>query len=332
MKRYGFNFLWMFAKSKWHPEPSEPNLRELEFIAEEGFDLVRIPTDYRFWTHDFDYLHPDERVLEYIDRYIETCNSFGLHVCLNLHRAPGYCVNSPQEEKHNLWRDPEAQEGFYFLWRTFAERYRGISGDKLSFDLVNEPGNIPPTHPCTREDHEKVIRRTIDEIRSIDPSRPIVIDGFDGGWNALPELADVGAIHSGRGYFPNQITHYHAEWVAGADKYELPEYPGMVAPGLYVDREKLSRFYDPWREVEKKGVEIHIGEFGCYNKLPNDITLRWFEDLVSVFAENGWGYCLWNFRGSFGVVEHGRPGTKYEEYKGFKVDRALLDILKSGMR
>jgi succinyl-CoA synthetase alpha subunit len=35
-----------------------------------------------------------------------------------------------------------------------------------------------------------------------------------------------------------------------------------------------------------------------------------------------------NNRGPFGIVEHGRPGTSYEDYKGFRVDRRLLELLR----
>ncbi len=328
--KYGFNMLWMYA-GNYGRIPLEPDLHELDFIAEEGFNFIRIPTDYHFWTKDFDYTHPDEKILAYFDRYIEACNSRGLHACLNIHRAPGYCINWPEREKHNLWRDEEAQEGFVWLWKMFAERYKGISSDRISFDLVNEPANIPPSHPCTREDHAKVIRMTVDAIRSVDPEREIVIDGFNGGGSALPELADLGkqgVVHSGRGYEPFQVTHYKAEWVRGGADWAAPEYPGEVAPGQVRDRAWIREYYKPWREVEAEGVKVHIGEFGCYNKLPNDLALRWFEDVLSVFREFGWGYSLWNFKGSFGIVEHGRPGTVYEDYKGFRVDRALLELLK----
>lgn len=115
-KKVGFNFLWMFAKYGDNA-PEEPNAAELDFIANEGFNFVRIPCDYRFWTRDFDYTHPDERIIEYIDRYIEACNSRGLHACLNIHRAPGYCINWPEREIHNLWRDAEALDGFIYLWK-----------------------------------------------------------------------------------------------------------------------------------------------------------------------------------------------------------------------
>ncbi len=330
MRHYGFNFLWMFIHHPHQPLPPEPNLKELDFVAEEGFNFVRIPTDYTFWTRDFDYTHPDEKIIAFIDRYIEACRERGLHACLNLHRAPGYCVNRPEMEKHNLWRDREAQEGFAFLWQYFAGRYKGISSEDLSFDLVNEPMNHGGTHPCTRRDHEAVIRRTIDAIRAVDDNRRLVIDGFDGGASALPELSDVGAVHSGRGYEPFIVSHYKAEWVKMGE-FPEPVWPVHTEDGRVLDIDHLHRFYQPWKDVEAKGVQVHIGEFGCYNKLPNAVALSWLRDLIQVYRENKWGYSLWNFDGPFGIIDHGRPGTAWESYKGFNVDREMLEILKSGI-
>lgn len=325
MPRYGFNFLWMYVYNPERPDPQEANLRELDFIANEGFNFVRIPTDYNFWTRG-DYFHHDERILAYIDRYIEACNERGLHVSFNVHRVPGYCINWPEREKHNLWKDEEALEGFKFMWETFAKRYRGISSEKLSFDLVNEPASIPPTHPCTRDDHERVIRQTIAAIRAVDPERQIVIDGFNGGGSALPELADLGSqnvIHSGRGYYPGHITHHNAEWNRDY-KYLAVEPTYERTPESL---QALYDFYQPWRDVQAQGVPVHIGEFGCYNKIQNQTALNWFADLFEVFHNYGWGFSMWNLKGAFGIVEHGRPGTKYEEYHGMMVDRALVDMM-----
>lgn len=327
MPYYGFNFLWMYVKRSEEQLPLEPDLKELDFIAKHGFNFVRIPTDYHFWTKGFNYTDIDENVIAYIDRYIDACNSRDLHVSLNIHRAPGYCINWPEREKHNLWRDSEAQDGFCFIWQYFAKRYKDIPSSKLSFDLVNEPASIEPTHPCTRQEHEYVIRKTIKAIRGVDPDRQIVIDGFDGGGSALPEMADLGdenVIHSGRGYEPFSVTHHKAEWVRGSDNRELPDYKGGEEC-----RMALREFYKPWRAVQQKGVPIHIGEFGCYNKIPNDIALRWLEDILSVYKEYGWGYSLWNFSGAFGVAGHGREGAVYEETDGIKVDRKMLDLLKA---
>ncbi len=76
MNYYGFNFLWMFIfQDKPAPAPDE---HALDFLAEFGFNFARIPTDYRFWTRDFDYFHPDESVWETIDSYLAACRARGM--------------------------------------------------------------------------------------------------------------------------------------------------------------------------------------------------------------------------------------------------------------
>ena len=137
---------------------------------------------------------------------------------------------------------------------------------------------------------------------------------------------DTGTTHSGRGYEPFVISHHGASW-CGIDKWPVPVYPGEMF-GKTWGRAALVEFYKPWAEVEAKGVKIHIGEFGYYNRTPNDVALRWLDDLMSVLADYGWGLSLWNFMGSFGIVEHGRPGAVFMEYKRFHVDMNLLNILK----
>lgn len=325
MPRYGFNFQWMYS---WEAgrKPAPPDERALDFMAQFGFNFVRIPTNYHFWTTDFNYFEPDETVLAYIDQYLQACRTRGMHMSLNLHRAPGYCINRNDLEKHNLWLDPIAQDAFVFLWENFARRYKGVPGDFLSFDLVNEPPEIGQ-YGMTRENHAALIRRTVAAIRAVDPEREIAIDGLDGGSEAMPELADLGVIHSGRGYQPMPVSHYQAAWWLGHTGLPYPVYPGTNWRGQTWSRETLREHYTPWRQVEAAGAKIHIGEFGCYNKTPNDVALRWFNDLFDVFKEFGWGYALWNFEGDFGIINHNRPGVQYEEIQGYQVDRALLDLM-----
>ncbi|MCL2628572.1 MAG: cellulase family glycosylhydrolase [Oscillospiraceae bacterium] len=325
MKKYGFNMLWMFYYSG--KKPAKPDKKQLDFIAKKGFNYIRVPLDYRFWTKDFDYFNPDESVFDNLDAYLTACRERGLHMSLNMHRAPGYCINNRTIEKHNLWKDKEAQDAFVFLWEHFTKRYKGISSDVLSFDLLNEPPNVGEDG-FTRKRHEKVMRRTIGAIRKADPQRLLILNGIGGGGTAIPELADTGVIHSGRGYAPYTVSHYQAGWAQTDDSYvwKKPEYPGL-SDGEMWDNAKLREYYKPWLEVEKSGTQIHIGEFGCYNKTPNDVALSWLSDLLGLFREYKWGYALWNFKGTFGIVDHGRPGAKFEDMDGFKVDRDLLELL-----
>jgi hypothetical protein len=325
MPRYGFNFLWGFDQGPKRLRAMEPaNLKELDLLAEMGLDFVRIPLDYRFWTKDFDYFNPDEKVLPMIDGYIEACHERRLHLCLNLHRAPGFCCNRIEDERDILWRDAVAQDAFVFLWEMFAQRYRGTPNDFLSFDLLNEP--LPLGDDANRQIHDRIMRRTVAAIRQIDPQREIVLDGWWAGNEAMPELADLGVIQSGRGYQPMTLSHYQANWWPPGMTVPEPIYPGLVYDGKTWNKDALRNFYQPWRDLEAMGVKVHIGEFGCFIKTPNDVALRWFADLLDLYREFGWGYSLWNFNGPFGIINHGRPGVKYEDWHGYKVDRALLDL------
>lgn len=324
MPRYGFNFQWMFSYQG--NAPDEPDERALDFLAANGFDFVRIPCDYNFWTKEFNYFAPDESVFAYLDRYLAACQARGLHMSLNLHRAPGYCINRNDLEKHNLWLDSIAQDAFVFLWETFASRYKGVSSADLSFDLVNEPAAIGD-FGLTRENHAAIVRRTVAAIRAVDPAREVVIDGLAGGNVAMPELADLGVIHSGRGYQPMPVSHWGATWWTEWQKAPGPIYPGVEWDGKIWDKAAMHDHFAPWREVAAMGVQVHIGEFGCFNQTPNEVALRWFEDLLALYQSYGWGYALWNFEGAFGIVEHGRPDAHYALVDGYQVDHDLLDLL-----
>jgi aryl-phospho-beta-D-glucosidase BglC (GH1 family) len=321
----GFNFQWM---TSWQDGGSAApsDLKALDFLQRHGFNFARLACDYRFWTNGFDYKSLRSEGLDPIDQYLQDCQDRNIHFSLNVHRAPGYCINRPEIEKHNLWQDIEAQDGFVFQWENFARRYKGVPAEELSFDLINEPPDIGQ-FGMTREVHEALIRRTFAAIRAIDAQRPIVIDGLEGGHIAMPELADLDVTHSGRGYQPMPVSHQGANWWDGWKGYEAV-YPGGDWWGQEWNKDALRAFYQPWRDVQAMGRPIHIGEFGCYNKTPNDVALRWFEDLVGLFREFGWGWGLWNFEGAFGIVNHGRPDAVYELMDGYRVDRELFEILK----
>ena len=74
-------------------------------------------------------------------------------------------------------------------------------------------------------------------------------------------------------------------------------------------------------------VGVHCGEMGCWNQTPHDVTLAWYEDMMQSLQSYNIGYAIWNFRGGFGVMDSGRTEVKYEQYKGHKLDRKMLEML-----
>jgi len=307
--------------------PADVTIEEhdLDFIKKMGCDFIRLPLDYRFWVRDFRYGEPDERMLARVDDCVRAVTGRGMHCSLNLHRAPGYCINGAETERHNLWRDAVAQDAFVAQWAAFAERYRAIPPESLSFDLLNEPPNIGQ-YGMTRDVHEALMRRAVAAIRAIHPARPITLDGLCGGNVAMPELADLGVTMSTRGYQPMAVTHYRAPWCAETQGLPYPEFPGTIYDGKTWDRQTIVEHYAPWKALSDAGVPVHVGEFGCFNTVDNELALRWFRTVLSVFKEFGWGYSLWNFIGDFGVGGHGRKGTRWVTMDGYQIDRDLYDL------
>ena len=195
----------------------------------------------------------------------------------------------------------------------------------MSFNLVNEPGHLNDT--MSRADHERVMRDTIHAAREIDPERLILLDGLSYGTEPCPELADTTAAQSCRAYAPMKLTHYKAWWVKGEDWPE-PTWPLVEADGQRWDRARLEEFYRPWIDLATRGVGVHCGEGGALSYTPHDVFLAWLRDVLEILTAAGIGLALWNFRGSFGVMDSRREDVDYEDFHGHRLDRKLLDLLQ----
>lgn len=338
----GFNLLDFFT-----PDPNntwvQPTREEyFRWMADWGFDFVRLPMAYPNYLN-FDRSKPitpeevyqiDEKEVERIEKLVSMAHDYGMHVSLNLHRAPGYCINAGFYEPYNLWFDEEAQLAFNYHWEFWAKRFQNYSPEKISFDLINEPAmredmndQHSPVTSIPGMVYRKVAKGATEAIRGVNPEHLVIAGGNDVGTTVVPELLDLGIAKSNRGYFPAHISHYRAPWAfADIDSLPHPSWPGHHNNRFY-SRQKLVEHYKPWTDLVKKGVGVHCGELGSYNQTPHDVFLAWFSDTLDIFTENGIGWGLWEFSGNFGILNSGRPDVEYEEWYGEKLDRKLLDLL-----
>jgi endoglucanase len=315
----GFNLLEKFTAKGNAPFVET----DFAWTAEWGFDFVRLPLSYHCWSEPKDWKQLREPVLKEIDQAVELGRRHGVHVNLNLHRAPGYCVNPPAEPM-DLWMEERALEACAYHWNHFARRYKGIPNTRLSFDLLNEPGDVP------EETYVRVIRRLVEGIREQDPARLVIADGLRWGTKPVPGLAELKIAQSTRGYDPVQLSHYKASWMKGADRWPEPTWPLEGGKGEKWDRDWLRRQrLEPWKALARKGVGVHVGEWGAYQHTPHKAVLAWMRDSLELWKEAGWGWALWNFRGSFGILDSGRKDVAYEDFKGHKLDRKMLELLRS---
>ncbi|MGI9541826.1 MAG: glycoside hydrolase family 5 protein, partial [Cyclobacteriaceae bacterium] len=164
-------------------------------------------------------------------------------------------------------------------------------------------------------------------IRGVNSDHLIIADGNNVGRDVIPEIVDLDIGQSCRGYNPGIISHYKAPW-AYKDPENLPEpvWPGQVGD-QYLSRAMLEKMYQPWIDLKNQGVGVHCGECGCWNKTPHDVFLAWFADVLDILTTNGIGFALWEFRGSFGLIDSGREDVDYEDWFGHKLDRKLLTLL-----
>lgn len=340
----GFNLLDFFS-----PSPPRNSVyghtteEDLKWMQDWGFDFIRVPMAYpSYLTFDRsrdiakdEVCNFDPGMLEEVDKLIFMAHKYNLHVSLNLHRGPGYCINAGFHEPFNLWKDKEAQDAFNAHWAMWAERYKSISSDKLSFDLLNEPAYIEDMNDqyakkgqVPGEIYRKVAEGASAVIWKANKERLIVADGNSGGSNVIPEIADLNIAQSCRAYYPHYVSHYQASWVwKDPSQAPKPVWPGNI-DGKQFGRTQLEEFYKPWIELVEKGTGVHCGEGGCYNRTPHPVFLAWFGDILDILTQHNIGYALWNFRGDFGILDSGRKDIAYTDWYGHKLDSKLLELLK----
>ena len=104
----GFNLLDFFSPD---PAPSRnPTLQEhFKWMRDWGFDFVRLPIAYPHYLNidrskditPEDVYRISNEAADRIDALVAMAHTHGMHVSLNLHRAPGYCINAGFHEPYN---------------------------------------------------------------------------------------------------------------------------------------------------------------------------------------------------------------------------------------
>lgn len=332
----GFNLQGRFSMPG-QPYPGEA-YEEFDFrtMREWGFDFARLPLSYWAWGSKDDWSVIREEPLKQIDRAVELGRQYGIHINLNFHRIPGYSINGRDLESADLFSGTRVQRdralsAAAFHWKTFAQRYRGIPSRNLSFDLVNEPPKMRSYEGYLEERYVEVATALVGAIREADPNRLIFADGINIGQAPVMGLIPLGVVQSTRGYKPKAVSHYTATWVP-RDEFESmnpPTWPLTDDEGKTWDRARLKReLIDLYQPLVEKGVQVHVGEWGSFNRTPHSVTLAWMGDCLSLWRDAGWGNALWNLRGAFGVLDSERPDVGYEDFKGHKLDRKMLELLQ----
>ena len=121
---------------------------------------------------------------------------------------------------------------------------------------------------------------------------------------------------------------FKAAWVGG-EGWPLPSWRGAMPDGNYWDRQRLEEHYRPWVDLARRRIGVHCGEGGAFSHTPHTVVLSWLRDVLEILTRENIGCALWNFRGTFGILDSERRDLEYEDWHGHSLDRKLLRLLQS---
>ena len=144
---------------------------DIEWIAAEGFNCVRLPINARHLR--------DGQAWPYIDACVQWGKQYGVFVMLDMHGAPGgqtgQNIDDCEHDQPELFQNPAFQEELIGCWQALARRYRDeerIAG----YDLLNEP--LPNFFSQYNNLLLPLYRRLAAAIRQIDTRHLLVAEGL----------------------------------------------------------------------------------------------------------------------------------------------------------
>nr|ACA61165.1 cellulase [uncultured microorganism] len=286
-----------------------------------GLDHVRLPVDYPLFERDDAPGQYLEEGLHYIDWALEQCRRNGLNLVLDLHKTPGFFFFDNKEAgKNDLFNSPAKQERFLNIWRMFAKRYAG-EGDNLAFELLNE---------LVCEDSapwNALWPKAVAAIREISPKRKIVVGS--NRWNSVDELKnltltdDPNVIYNFHCYAPIVFTHQRAGWEDWLVSYQTSVvYPVPVEEHRVFLEKHNPTFLEKYKVIDRAAMAdilrpaaefiaahqrpLYCGEYGVIANADLGSTVRWLDDITSIFNELGIGHAVWSYRGFAKVTDANR--------------------------
>jgi len=303
---------------------------DFDTIAAMGFDHVRIPVDeVQLW----DSLGTrDAESFGLLHQAVGWAFAANLRVIVDLHIIRSHYFNAAVNP---LWTDPAEQEKLVNFWRQLSAELVQYPNDKLAYEILNEAVADNP------QDWNNLLAKVLADIRTREPQRVVVVGS--NRWqipDTFPDLKipgnDRNIILSFHFYTPMTLTHHLAPWTAVAEYTGPVNYPGWIVDTLYYkdlsagtvdvmrryangyfDREVLEKAMSPAiKTAAEMKLPLYCGEYGVYPTIPEELRLRWYSDVCSIFNENKIAFSHWCYKGDFPVVD--KKGAR---------DRNLVTVL-----
>ena len=294
-------------------------------IRREGFDHVRIPAAWHYYTGAAPDFSINSEFTARVDYLITNALAHGLAVIINLHHFEEF-MNAPEEQL----------EQFTAIWRQLGKHYAAFP-DRLAFELLNEP-----TGQAQGAILNRAFAAALAAVRETNPQRLVLIGPAN--YNDPYELrhlivpADSNLAVTVHNYRPHLFTHQGAAWTAPQTDTIGLTYPGpprnplqpapTTAAFEYIppwfnayNRENTAanpvsrRAFMPAMELARAwsdytGIPVRLGEFGCIRTIASDSRMRYYSDVRIQAEKLGMGWTIWDWRAWF---RYWNPATQQPE-------------------
>ncbi|MGC2637025.1 MAG: glycoside hydrolase family 5 protein [Acidobacteriaceae bacterium] len=184
---------------------------DLDLIAKSGFNSVRVPLHYKFFTTD------DAEGFQLLDQLVGWAAQDHIYVILDMHCAPGGQTGTNIDDSRGypwLYQDQQAQAETVAIWRRIAARYAN-NRTVLGYDLLNEPIPHFPQDQQFNKDLEPVYRKIAAAIREVDKNHVLILGGAQ--WDT-----NFGVF--GPPFDSNTVYQLHKYWMKTTDVSTIQDY------------------------------------------------------------------------------------------------------------
>ncbi len=215
--------------------------------------------------------------LDEIDLLIPKFTANSIKVILTLYSPPGGFLARFAPSHYAMFSDLSLQDEFVTMWGILATRYKD-NPTVIGYDLSNEPALRKSLKSKTSLPWPDLIKRTIAEIRTIDPIKQIIVKSLYGNpatLAALPKLNDPNFCYSFHVYPDNR---YINQGFDGKPIKHNPPKKSVIIKHSFLPIQKLLRKF-PLRE--RSNVCFNIGEFAVPRWAPK--ADNYMQNLLRIF-------------------------------------------------
>lgn len=245
--------------------------KDIKWISEQGFNLIRVPIGYRTLTTDEDSALPEkltynEEVFKVVDDLLNWCEKYGVYAVIDLQESPGG-HNDYSGFPAYLYENEKMQTFTVELWKYISSRYKNRDIVAM-YSLLAEPFSAPSVN-ARDEMYDKLVKG----IRENGDDHLLVIhDGFMG----MGSLPDPKVYNWSNVVYSTHIFEF--------DATSLSAYQMLIQlyDGIYTEAQK------------NQEVPYFIGSFSTIKDV--DWAYDALSELIKWYEKRGYHWSLWTYK------------------------------------